>query len=60
MGTGLIVRSQIKNYAKVGEKRLSVSSDFYEALDKKVAKLIEEACIRATANNRNTLMSRDV
>ena len=60
MGTGLIVRSQIKNYAKVGEKRLSVSSDFYEALEKKVAKLVEEACVRAIENNRNTLMSRDV
>ena len=60
MGTGLVVRSQIKNYAKIGEKRLSVSSDFYEAMEKKVAKLVEEACIRAIANNRNTLMARDV
>ena len=60
MGTGLVVRSQIKNYAKVGEKTLSVSSDFYDALNKRVEKIIEEACIRAIANNRNTLMSRDV
>ena len=60
MGTSLVVRSQIKNYAKVGEKKLSVSSDFYDALNKRVEKIIEEACIRATANNRNTLMARDV
>jgi len=60
MGTGLVVRSQVKNYTKINDKQLSVSTDFYEALDKKVAKLIEEACARATANNRNTLMSRDV
>ena len=60
MGTGLIVRSQIKNYAKVGEKRLSISSDFYEALEKKVAKLVEEACIMSIENKRNTLMARDV
>ena len=60
MGTGLVVRSQVKNHTKIGEKQLSVSNDFYVALDKKVAKLIEEACVRAAANNRNTLMSRDV
>jgi len=60
MGGGLVVRSQVKNYTKIGEKQLSVSNDFYAALDRKVAKLIEEACLRAAANNRNTLMSRDV
>lgn len=60
MGIGLVVRSQVKNCAKIGEKKLSVSADFYEALDRKVAKLVEEACIRATSNNRNTLMARDV
>ena len=60
MGTGLVVRSQVKNYTIIGEKKLSVSSDFYDALDKKVAKLIEEACIRAKSNNRNTLMGRDI
>jgi len=60
MGTGLVVRSQIKNYTKIGEKKLSVSNDFYEALDKRVVQLIEEAGKRAVANNRNTLMGRDV
>ena len=60
MGTGLVVRSQIKNYAKMGDRKLSVSNEFYDALNKKVEKMIEEACIRAIANNRNTLMARDV
>jgi len=59
MGTSLIVRSQVKNYAKLDSKTLSVSNDFYEALNKKVIKLIEDSCIRAIANNRNTLMGRD-
>ncbi|MBN4049133.1 DUF1931 domain-containing protein [archaeon AH-315-M20] len=60
MGTNLVVRSQIKNYAKVDEKTLNISNDFYEALNKKVEKLIEESCKRAKENNRNTLMGRDV
>ncbi len=60
MGTGLVVRSQIRNYAKAEEKTLNVSNEFYEALNKKVGKMIEEACVRALANNRTTLMARDV
>ena len=60
MGTSLVVRSQIKNYAKVDGKSLNVAEDFYEALNKKVEKLIEEASKRAKLNNRNTLMGRDV
>ena len=60
MGASLIVRSQIKNYAKVDCKSLCIAEDFYEALNKKAEKLIEEACRRAKANNRNTLMGRDV
>jgi|TARA_B100001964_G_scaffold244968_1_gene329116 histone H3/H4 len=60
MGTSLVVRSQVKNHAKVDGKTLSVSEDFYEALNKKVEKLIEEASKRARLNNRNTLMGRDI
>jgi len=60
MGTSLVVMSQVKSYTKVGEKNLSVSNDFYEALNKKVESIIKEAAVRAIANNRNTLMSRDV
>ena len=60
MGTSLVVRSQVKNFTKIDEKTLSVSEDFYEALNKKVEKLIEEASKRAKLNNRNTVMGRDI
>ena len=60
MGTGLVVRSQIKNYAKTNGKALNISNEFYEALNRKVQKMIEEACVRAIANSRTTLMGRDV
>ena len=60
MGTSLVVRSQVKNLAKVDDKLLNVAEDFYEALNKKVEKLIGESSKRAKANNRNTLMGRDV
>lgn len=60
MGTSLVVRSQIKNCAKVDGKPLNIAEDFYEALNKKVEKVIEEASKRAKLNSRNTLMGRDV
>ena len=60
MGTAIVVRSQIKNYAKVNSKTLNISNEFYEVLNKKVQKIIEESCARAIANNRTTLMGRDV
>jgi|TARA_B100001964_G_scaffold29367_1_gene29963 histone H3/H4 len=59
MGTSLVVRSQVKNYAKVDDKTLNIAEDFYEELNKKVVRLIEEASKRAKANNRTTLMGRD-
>jgi histone H3/H4 len=59
MGTSLIVRSQVKNYAKVDDKVLNITDDFYEELNKKVIALIESASRRAKANKRNTLMGRD-
>ncbi len=59
MGTSLVVRSQVKNYAKIDDKPLNIAEDFYEALNKKVEKLIEESSRRARLNNRNTLMGRD-
>ena len=37
-----------------------ISSDFYEALDEKVAELIEEASRRAEANERKTVMPQDL
>ncbi len=56
----LVVRSNIKEYAKVNERPLNVSTDFYEKLNIKVGSIIKEACIRAKENNRNTVMGKDV
>ena len=60
MGTSLVVRSQVKKYTRVDDKPLSIAEDFYDALNRKVEKLIEESSKRAKLNNRSTLMGRDV
>ena len=52
----LVVRSKVKEYAH----DLNVSSDFAEALNKKVEVLITEACERAKANGRRTLKPSDL
>ena len=56
----LVVKAKIKDLAKIDEKSLNVSSDFYEQINKKVENLIQEACKRARANGRNTVMGKDV
>lgn len=56
----LVVRSNIKEHAKVNERPLNVSTDFYEKLNIKVSSIIKEACIRAKENNRNTVMGKDI
>lgn len=56
----LIVRSNIKNHAKINDRPLNVSTDFYEKLNEKVITIIKEACKRAKENNRNTVMGRDI
>ncbi len=60
MGTSLVVRSQLKNYAKIEDKPLNISTDFFEELNKKVEQMIKDACKRAKLNNRNTVMGRDL
>ena len=52
----LIVKSKIKEAVK----DLNVASDVADALDKKVAVLLEEAAARAKANGRRTLQARDI
>ena len=56
----LIVRSNIKQYAKIDDKALNVSGDFADKLTKKVEELVKEACARAKANGRNTVMAKDL
>ncbi len=56
----IVVRSNIKEHARVNERALNVSTDFFEKLNKKVVELIKEACTRAKENNRNTVMGKDL
>ena len=58
--TNLVVVSQIKNIAKIDDKSLNVSADFYDTLNDKVKEIIEKACKRAKLNSRNTVMGKDV
>jgi hypothetical protein len=63
--TLVVVKSQIASIVKdVVKKENSpvdnVASDFAPALDKKVREMINSAIKRAEANNRRTLMGRDV
>ena len=60
MTKSVIVKSQVKELAKLEGKSLSVSEEFYRALEEKNKKLIEEACRRAKLNSRNTVMARDL
>ena len=54
--TDLIVKNGVKE--AVDEK--NVASDFYDALDERVANLLDEAATRADANDRKTVQSRDL
>ena len=52
----LVVKSKIKEFAT----DMNVSSDFADALDKKVGALVTEACERSKANGRKTIQARDL
>jgi len=52
----LVVKSKIKEVA--GE--MSVSSDFADSLDKMVDDIVKKAVERAKANNRKTIMPKDL
>ena len=56
----LVVRRNIKDYAKINDRALNISTDFYEKLNEKVVLLIKEACKRAKENSRNTVMGKDI
>jgi len=56
----VIVKAKLKEYAKVDEKALNVSADLAEKLNEKVVAIIKEACVRAKANGRNTVMAKDL
>ena len=52
----LVVKAKIKEFT--GD--MNVAGDFTEALDKKVQELVKAACERAAANNRRTVMGKDI
>ena len=52
----LIVQSAVKDQLEDH----NVASDFYDALDKEVAELLDTAARRAEDNNRKTVQPRDL
>ena len=60
MGKSVIVVSNIKEHAKINDRALNVSTDFYQKLNEKVISIIKEASKRAKENNRNTVMGKDI
>lgn len=60
MTKSIIVKSQVKEHAKIDNKPLSVAEEFYKALEDRNRQLIAEACKRAKLNQRNTVMARDL
>jgi len=60
MAKTLIVVSRVKELARNDGKPLNVASDLSSELTKKVEKMIEDACKRAVANGRTTVMPRDL
>ncbi len=60
MAKTLIVVSRVKELAQHEGKALNVASDLCAELTKKVEKIVEEACKRAVANGRTTVMPRDL
>jgi len=54
----LLVQSKVRAYIK--DKGLNTGGDTLEALDGRLADLISAAAERAKANDRKTLMAKDV
>ena len=56
MGESLVVKAKIKDVAK----GFNVSGDFADALSAVVERKIKQACERAEANSRKTVMAKDL
>lgn len=52
----IVVKAKIKSVVP----GYNISGDFAEALDKKCEELIKAAAARAEANNRKTVMAKDL
>lgn len=53
---GLIVKSNVVDVLD----EMQVSAEFYDALDDEVEEMVAEAASRAQANDRTTVMPRDL
>ncbi|UCE11919.1 MAG: DUF1931 domain-containing protein [Candidatus Thorarchaeota archaeon] len=53
-----MVKKAVQQFAR--KKDLKVSAEFYNALDKKINLLLEEAAKRSTDNKRKTLKACDL
>ena len=60
MTKSIIVKSQVKEHAKLDSKPLSVAEEFYRELEERNRQMIANACKRAKLNSRNTVMARDL
>ena len=60
MAKSVTVKTQIKELAVIENKPLSVSEEFYDEFELKAKEMLHSACKRAKANQRNTLMARDL
>jgi len=58
MTVKLCMNNKVKEYCN--SQDVSVSKDFYEAYNNKCKKLLDEACERAKANTRKTVLTRDL
>ena len=56
MGESLVVKAKIKDVAK----GFNVSGDFADALSDVVERKVKQACERAEANGRKTVMAKDL
>jgi len=56
----LIVKSNLKDIAKIDDKALNISGDFADALNSKVEQFVRDACRRARDNGRSTVMAKDL
>jgi len=61
--TGIVVKSKIRETVKKldeGKSINNVAEEVEEALDKKVEEVLKKAIERAKANQRKTLLARDL
>ena len=56
----LIVKAKLKEAARDDKGALNVAGDFADKLNEKVEALVKEACQRARANQRSTVMAKDL